>query len=340
MRWAGRPPLYLPAPDRIRFSPLTDLPNFGDVTAAARRLKGHARRTPMLCDTALDEHIDGEAFLKCENFQRIGAFKFRGAWNAISQLTEDQRTRGIITHSSGNHGQAVALSGRLLGITTTVVMPMDAPVRKRAATEDHGAMIIDYDPANAKREAISKDLVETHGYTLIPPFDHPHVIAGQGTAALELLDQSGPLDTLLVPCGGGGLLSGNAISTRHLQPACRIIGIEPELADDATRSFRSGTLQRVDNPRTIADGTRTESLGTITFPLIQNLVDDFCTVTEEAIVEAVRFLFHEVKLVVEPSGALGVAALLSGRAPGKGRIGVIISGGNIDGQTIADILNP
>lgn len=320
--------------------PLTDLPDFSDVTAAAERLKEHALRTPVLGNTLLDEHIDGKAFLKCENFQRIGAFKFRGAWNAISQLTEDQRSRGVITHSSGNHGQAVALSGRLLGISTTVVMPRDAPLRKRAATESHGATIIDYDPATAKREVISAEQVETHGYTLIPPFDHPHVIAGQGTAALELLEQSGPLDCLLVPCGGGGLLGGNAISTRHLQPACRIIGVEPELADDATRSFRSGTLQRVDNPRTIADGTRTESLGAITFPLIQNLVDDFCTVTEEAIVEAVRFLFHDVKLVVEPSGALGVAALLSGKVPAKGRIGIIISGGNIDGQTIADIVNP
>jgi threonine dehydratase len=256
----------------------------------------------------------------------------------MCRLDDEARGRGVVTHSSGNHGQAVALSGQLLGIKTTVVMPQNAPVRKRAATERYGATVVDYDPAVAKRENISAELAREHGYSLIPPFDHPHVIAGQGTAALELLADSGALDMLLVPCGGG-LLGGNAISTRHLQPDCRIIGVEPALADDATRSFRTGTLQRVDNPQTIADGTRTESLGQITFPLIQKLVDDFCTVTEEAIVEAVRYLFHELKIVVEPSGALGVAALLSQAVPAAGRIGVIVSGGNIDGETIAAILN-
>ena len=316
-----------------------ELPTFDDVRGAADRLAGHARRTPVLIQTRLDDEVSAEIYLKCENFQRIGAFKFRGAWNAISQLDPEARNRGVVTHSSGNHGQAVALTGQLLGIQTTVVMPQDAPVRKREATERYGATVVDYDPAISKREDISAELAREHGYSLIPPFDHPHVIAGQGTVALELLTDSGELDMLLIPCGGGGLLGGNAISTRHLQPGCRIIGVEPELADDATRSFRTGTLQRVDNPRTIADGTRTESLGQITFPLIQKLVDDFCTVTEEAIVEAVRFLFHEVKIVVEPSGALGIAALLAGAVPAAGRIGVIVSGGNIDGETIAAILN-
>ena len=316
-----------------------ELPTFDDVKDAADRLAGHAHRTPVLTQTRLDDDVGAEIHLKCENFQRIGAFKFRGAWNAMCQLDQEARGRGVVTHSSGNHGQAVALSGQLLGIKTTVVMPQNAPVRKRAATERYGATVVDYDPAVAKRENISAELAREHGYSLIPPFDHPHVIAGQGTAALELLADSGALDMLLVPCGGGGLLGGNAITTRHLQPKCQIIGIEPAVADDATRSFRTGTLQRVDNPQTIADGTRTESLGQITFPLIQKLVDDFCTVTEEAIVEAVRYLFHEVKIVVEPSGALGVAALLSQAVPGAGRIGVIVSGGNIDGETIAAILN-
>ena len=316
-----------------------ELPTCDDVKDAADRLAGHAHRTPVLTQPRLDDDVGAEIHLKCENFQRIGAFKFRGAWNAMCRLDHEARARGVVTHSSGNHGQAVALSGQLLGIQTTVVMPQNAPVRKRAATERYGATVVDYDPAVAKRENISAELAREHGYSLIPPFDHPHVIAGQGTAALELLADSGALDMLLVPCGGGGLLGGNAISTRHLQPDCRSSGVEPAIADDATRSFRTGTLQRVDNPQTIADGTRTESLGQITFPLIQKLVDDFCTVTEEAIVEAVRNLLHEVKIVVEPSGALGVAALLSQAVPAAGRIGVIVSGGNIDGETIAAILN-
>jgi threonine dehydratase len=277
--------------------------------------------------------------LKCENFQRVGAFKFRGAFNTISQLTDEQKGRGIITYSSGNHAQAVALVGRLLKVRTTVVMPDNAPMVKRDATEAYGATVIEYDPKKTTREEIANILKAEHGYTIIPPFDHLEVVAGQGTAALELFEEVKTLDVLLVPCGGGGLLSGSAIAAKAMDPSCRVIGIEPELADDATRSFHTKTLHTVKNPPTIADGTRTPSLGKLTFPLVLEYVDDMRTVSETAIVEAVQFLFYRMKMVVEPSGALGVAALLSCEVSTTGRVGVIISGGNIDGDLMSKILN-
>ncbi|MGD8297525.1 MAG: threo-3-hydroxy-L-aspartate ammonia-lyase [Desulfobacterales bacterium] len=309
------------------------------VKAAQKRLKGHAHVTPIVTSRTLDRLGGAQIFLKCENFQRIGAFKFRGAYNAMSQLTDDQKKRGVITHSSGNHAQAVALVGRLLGIKTVVVMPDDAPPIKRSATEDYGASVIEYNPADASREKISRDLSVRHGYTLVPPYDHIDIVAGQGTAAMELFDELGSLDMLLVPCGGGGLLSGCAVAAKGKNPNCRVIGVEPELADDATRSFHSGKLQSVKNPPTIADGTRTPSLGDITFPLVREYVDDMKTVPESAIIEAVKFLFYRTKLVVEPSGALGVAAILSGQINPCGRIGIILSGGNLDGATIKIILD-
>ncbi|UCG04841.1 MAG: pyridoxal-phosphate dependent enzyme [Desulfobacterales bacterium] len=244
---------------------------FERVLAAAKRLRGQAYRTPVVTSRTLNQKVGAEIFLKCENYQRVGAFKFRGAYNAMSQLADEQRGRGVITHSSGNHAQAVALVGRLLGIQTTVVMPNDAPRIKRDATEAYGATIIGYDPEETTREKISTDLKETHGYTLIPPYDHEDIIAGQGTAALELGEKVKNLDMVLVPCGGGGLLSGCAIASKGINPKCRVIGIEPELADDATKSFRTGTLHTVHNPPTIADGTRTPSLGKITFPLVRIL---------------------------------------------------------------------
>lgn len=309
------------------------------VEAARKRLQGQAHVTPVATSQTLNRMTAAEVFLKCENFQRMGAFKFRGAYNAMSQLSDEQKKRGVITHSSGNHAQAVALVGRLLGIQTTVVMPNDAPAVKRTATEQYGATVIGYDTAETTREKISQDLVKEKGYTLVPPFDHINIVAGQGTAALELMEEAAPLNMLLVPCGGGGLLSGSAIAAKGLNPNCRVIGIEPQLADDATRSFRTGKLHSVKNPPTIADGTRTPSLGKITFPLVREFVDDMQTVTESAIIEAVKFLFYRMKLVVEPSGALGVAALLSGAVQPKGRIGVILSGGNIDGATMKQILD-
>ena len=318
---------------------MSQLPTFPDVLAAHKRLAGHALRTPTLSSPAINQHLDLSLFFKCENLQRIGAFKFRGAWNAMSQLTESARQKGVVTHSSGNHAQAIALCGKLLDIRTTVVMPNNAPRFKRNATAAHGATIIDYDPADKRREEISANLAKTHGYTLVPPFDHPHIIAGQGTAALEMLEDEEDLDLLLIPCGGGGLLSGSALSARHLTPQCRVIGVEPMMADDAARSFRSGNIERVSNPNTIADGTRTESLGQITFALIRQNVDDIVTVPEDAIKEAVRLLFRLGKLVVEPSGALGLAALLCSAVPAHGRIGIMISGGNIDDQCMTELLS-
>jgi len=286
----------------------------------------------------LNECLGAEVFLKCENFQRIGAFKFRGAYNAMSRLSAAERRRGVISFSSGNHAQAVALVGRLLGIQSTVVMPEDAPVIKREATAGYGAQVILYDPRVRSREEIAKELQQQHGFTLIPPFDHIDIVTGQGTSALELCEQVKGIDMLLVPCGGGGLLSGCAIAAKGMNAKCQVMGVEPEVADDATRSYYSGTLQTVINPPTIADGTRTPSLGKITFPLVLKFVDAMKTVSEDAIKEAVRLLFYRLKLVVEPSGALGLAALLSGKVQGRGRVGVILSGGNIDGPTMQRIL--
>ncbi len=312
---------------------------FEQIQAAKERLNGHANVTPVMTSRTLNQWIGAEIYFKCENLQRIGAFKFRGAFNSISRLSEAEKDRGVITYSSGNHAQAVALVGRMLGVQTTIVMPNNAPETKRAATMDYGATIVEYDPENTSREAVAERLQSTNGFTMIPPFDHLDVIAGQGTAALEMFDQIGRLDTLLVPCGGGGLLSGSAIASKNIDPNCRVIGVEPELADDATKSFYTKQLHRVKNPPTIADGTRTSSLGKITFPLVLEYVDEMKTVSEEAIMEAVKFFFYRMKLVVEPSGALGLAAVLSRAVILKGRTGIIISGGNIDSATMTMILN-
>ncbi|MBW1865934.1 MAG: threo-3-hydroxy-L-aspartate ammonia-lyase [Deltaproteobacteria bacterium] len=312
---------------------------FKQVQAAKERLKGSANVTPVMSSRTLNQIVGADVFFKCENFQRIGAFKFRGAFNSISQLSKAEKARGVITYSSGNHAQAVALVGQMMNIQTTIVMPNNAPATKRAATEDYGATIVEYDPEKASREDIAKELETQNGFTMIPPYDHMQVIAGQGTAALEMFEEIGPLDMLLTPCGGGGLLSGSAISAKGMSPDCKIVGIEPELADDATKSFYTKRLHRVENPPTIADGTRTPSLGKLTFPLVLEYVDDMKTVSEKAIIEAVQFLFYRMKLVVEPSGALGLAALLSQVVVPEGRVGIILSGGNIDSDTMITILN-
>lgn len=312
---------------------------FDDIQAAAARLTGIAHRTPVMTSRTLDALTGAAVLLKCENLQRVGAFKIRGAYNAVSQLDAAQRARGVITYSSGNHAQAIALACQMLGVRAVVVMPDNAPATKRAATEAYGAQVIGYDPQQQDRRVVAEALASQHGYSIVPPYDHPHIVAGQGTAALELCQDAGPLDALLVPCGGGGLLSGSAVAAKALCPACRVIGIEPALADDATRSFRTGTLHTVHNPPTIADGTRTPSLGEVTFPLVRRYVDDMQTVSETAIIDAVKFLLFRVKLVVEPSGALGVAALLSGAVRLRGRVGVILSGGNIDAATLIQILS-
>ncbi len=302
-----------------------------DVEAAAERLKSVAHRTPVLTSRTVNERTNSQVFFKCENFQRAGSFKFRGAYNALAQLSEEQKQRGVLTFSSGNHGQALALAGQLLGIHTTVVMPKDAPEVKLAATRGYGAEVIVYDRAEAKREELGKNLASDRKLTIIPPYDHPHIIAGQGTTAKELIEEVGQLDMLLVCCGGGGLLSGCAMATKALSPNCRVIGIEPAQADDATRSFHTKTLQTVHNPDTIADGARTPSLGQLTFPLVLHYVDDMVTVSEEAILRTMFLLWERLKIVVEPTGVLAATALLEGvvKMP-DARIGVIITGGNVD----------
>lgn len=304
---------------------------FDEVLAAARQIAGAAHRTPVMTSRLLDAACGNQVFLKCENFQRVGAFKFRGAFNAISRLSPAEKAAGVITHSSGNHAQAVALVSQMRGVKATIVMPVNAPALKLAATRAYGAAVVLYDPATAVREAISQELAQRNGYVLIPPYNHPHIVAGQGTAALELFEETGPLDYLFVPCGGGGLLSGSALAAKHRAPGCRVIGVEPAAGDDATRSFHSGVLQTVRNPQTIADGAATGSLGDLTFAMIRRYVDDMLTVSDEDLVRTLAFVWTRLKLVVEPTGVLGLAALFNHRVALTGRrVGVILSGGNVD----------
>jgi threonine dehydratase len=305
---------------------------------ARERLRGQAHVTPVATSRTLNDMVGCEILFKCENLQRIGAFKFRGAYNAISQLTPEQRKRGVITFSSGNHAQAVALTCKIFGIHATIVMPKNAPASKRLATEGYGAEVVLYEGEVHNREGIAAELQAKHGYTMVPPFDDLNVIAGQGTATAELIEQVGALDYILTPCGGGGLLSGTAVAAKNLAPKCKVIGVEPELADDATRSFRTKTLQRVDHPQTIADGVRTPTMGKHTFELVLKNVDEMATVSEDAIKDAVRFLCYRMKLVVEPSGALGLAAILSKSVKVHGRVGIILSGGNIDAEVMRQLL--
>ncbi len=311
---------------------------FNSIINASERLKGHANHTPVMTSGTLNKLVGADIYFKCENFQKIGAFKFRGAFNSISKLTTREKSKGVIAYSSGNHAQAVALVGKLLNIETTIIMPKNAPVTKLAATKEYGAIVVEYDPLTESREDIASKIQGEQGLSLIPPFDHKDVIAGQGTAALELFDQAGPLDMLLTPCGGGGLLSGCAVAAKGKNPDCKVIGVEPELGDDACRSFKTGILHTIKNPDTIADGTRTASLGKITFPLILKNVDDMVSVSEKDIIRAVQFLFFRMKLVVEPSGALGLAALLSKKVVPEKKTGIILSGGNIDAKTMGMIL--
>ena len=293
----------------------------------------------MVTSRSVDERTGATIFFKCENLQRAGAFKFRGAYNALSQLTEAERRRGVLTFSSGNHAQAVALAGQLLGIPRVIVMPSDAPSVKREATEGYGAEVVLYDRAGDDREAIGRKIAEDRGLTVVPPYDHPDVIAGQGTAALELIKEAGTLDWLFVPCGGGGLLSGSAMTAAALLPACRVIGVEPAAGDDATRSFKTKTLQTVDNPQTVADGARTPSLGSLTFPLVLDLVSNMMTVEDPVLLKTMFFLWERLKLVVEPTGALGAAAVLHGGLTLAGaRVGIILSGGNVDFRHVSEWL--
>lgn len=310
-----------------------------DIEAAASRIEGHAHKTPVLTSTTIDKKTGATVFWKCENFQRAGAFKFRGAFNALSRLTADEKRRGVLTFSSGNHAQAIALSGRLLSVPTVVVMPNDAPAVKVRATREYGAEVVLYDKNETTREALGKRLADERGLVTIPPYDHVDVIAGQGTAALELIREVGPLDYLFVCVGGGGLLSGCAAAATAASPGCKVIGVEPEAGDDATRSFRTKTLQTVHNPDTIADGARTPSLGKITFEMVMALVHDMMTVSDKELATTMFYLWERMKIVVEPTGALAATAVLSGRVDLRGkRVGVIVSGGNVDLTAVPRLL--
>src|SRR5688500_11613389 len=304
--------------------------SYADLAAAHERIKPQARRTPVMTARQVDELTGARVFFKCENLQRMGAFKFRGAYNALSQLTPEQKRSGVLAVSSGNHAQAVALSGQLLGIRTVIVMPANAPEVKLEATRGYGGEVVLYEKGE-DREALAARLAKERGLELIPPFDHPHIVAGQGTAAKELIEDAGALDALLVPCGGAGLLSGCAIAARHLSPGCRVIGVEPAAGDDATRSFKEKKLVKIAVPDTIADGARTTSLGKITFPLVLEHVSDMLTVTDEELLRTMFWLWERMKLVVEPTGALAACALIEQKLRlGNQRVGVILSGGNVD----------
>ncbi|ART63340.1 threo-3-hydroxy-L-aspartate ammonia-lyase [Kushneria marisflavi] len=319
---------------------MNHLPTFDDVVAASKRLEGHARRTPVMTSRTVDETLGAQVFFKCENLQRTGAFKFRGAFNTLSRFSPEQRRAGVVAFSSGNHAQAIALSARMLDIPATIVMPQDAPEAKVAATQGYGGQVVMYDRYTEDREQIGRDLAERHGLTLIPPYDHPDVLAGQGTAAMELLEETGPLDALFVCLGGGGLLSGCALAARAMSPQCRVYGVEPEAGNDGQQSFRSGRIVHIDTPKTIADGAQTQHLGQITFPIIQRDVDDILTASDAELIECMSFMAERMKLVVEPTGCLGFAAARQRAAELRGkRVGIIISGGNVDMARFAGLLS-
>jgi threonine dehydratase len=315
------------------------LPTYEDVAAASARLEGVAHRTPVLTSTTANERAGAQFFFKCENFQRMGAFKFRGGYNAISKLNEAQRKAGVLTFSSGNHAQAIALAARLLGVDATIIMPLDAPAAKRAATEGYGGKIVTYDRYKEDREAIAQRLSQERGLTLIPPYDHADVIAGQGTAAKELIEETGPLDLLFVCLGGGGLLAGSALAARALSPDCLVYGVEPEAGDDGRQSMAKGEIVTIAAPRSIADGALTTHLGKLTFPIIQRDVREVLTVSDAELVQTLKFYAERMKMVVEPTGCLSGAAAMGSKVDVAGkRVGVIVSGGNVDTASLAKFL--
>ncbi len=305
--------------------------SFDDIVHAHQRIAGIAHRTPVLTSTTANELTEAHVYFKCENFQRMGAFKFRGAYNAIAQLTSEQRARGVITYSSGNHAQAIALSACLLGVNAVVIMPLDAPDIKIAATRGYGGEVVLYDRYTEDREVIGCRLAEEQGLTLIPPYDHPHIMAGQGTVAKEFIEQVGELDILITPLGGGGLLSGCAVAARTMNPHCVIIGVEPEAGNDGQRSFQSGQIVHIDTPATIADGAQTQHLGQYTFPVLHKLVDDITTASDAQSVDAMKFFAERMKILLEPTGCLGAAAIFGKKIDvRRKKVGIVLSGGNID----------
>lgn len=306
-------------------------PTYKDVTEAHQRILPYLNKTPVLTSRTINELTGAQFYFKCENFQRMGAFKFRGAINALSQFTTEQRKMGVVTFSSGNHAQAIALSAKLLGIPATIIMPDDAPKAKMDATKGYGGRVITYNRYTEDREKIGQQLAQKEGLTLIPPYDHPHIIAGQGTAAKELFDKVGELDMLFVPLGGGGLLSGSLLSTKALSPQCKIYGVEPLTGNDGQQSLRKGEITHIDTPKTIADGAQTQHLGNYTFEIIRNNVDDILTATDEELISTLQFYAQRMKIIVEPTGCLSLAAArqFGDKLKGK-KIGIIISGGNVD----------
>ena len=319
---------------------MISLPTYDDVAAASERLAGHAHRTPVLRSSTADARWGAQFFFKCENFQRMGAFKFRGAFNALSRFDAAQRKAGAIAFSSGNHAQAVALSARLLGMPAVIVMPQDAPAAKLAATRGYGAEVVLYDRFTEDREALTQRLATERGMTLIPPYDHPDVIAGQGTAAKELIEEAGPLDALYICLGGGGLTSGSALAARALSPDCKVYGVEPEAGNDGQQSLRAGHIVHIETPRTIADGAQTQHLGAYTFGVIRRDVTDIRTVTDAQLVEGMRFFAERMKMVVEPTGCLAFAGAVADAPSLQGKkVGVIVSGGNVDLVRYAALLS-
>jgi threo-3-hydroxy-L-aspartate ammonia-lyase len=318
-------------------------PSYADVERAAERIRGHAHRTPVLTSRRVDAEVGASVFFKCENFQRMGAFKFRGAFNALSRFDADQRRAGVVAFSSGNHAQAVALSARILGVPATILMPQDAPPSKLAATRGYGAEVVEFDRYASDREALARAIADERGATLLPPYDHPDIIAGQGTATLELITEVGGLDALFVPLGGGGLLSGATLAARALSPACRIYGVEPEAGDDVRQSLAKGSIVHIPTPRTIADGAQTQHVGVLPFEILRGGpgvgVDAVLTATDDELVGAMRVFAATLKTVVEPTGCLGFAAMrrMAGELAGQ-RVGVVVSGGNVDVARYAALL--
>jgi threonine dehydratase len=316
------------------------LPTYSDVQAAAARIAGHAHRTPVMRSRYVDQLVGAQLFFKCENLQRSGAFKFRGAYNALAQFSPAQRAAGVVAFSSGNHAQAIALAAQLLAIPATIVMPHDTPAIKLAATRGYGAKTVIYDRFTEDRAAIARRLADEQGLTVIPPFDHADVIAGQGTAVMELIEDVGALDYVFTPMGGGGLVSGSALAAHALAPGCRVYGVEPEAGDDGQRSFRTGERVKIDTPRTIADGAQTQMLGELTFPLVRRELADVLTASDAQLIAAIQLFAARMKLVVEPTGCLGFAGALHGGVALAGqRVGVVISGGNVDLARFAEYLS-
>lgn len=316
------------------------LPTYDDVVSAAELIEGHAHHTPVFTSSIIDRETGAEFFFKCENFQRIGAFKFRGAFNALSRFTDEQKKRGVLAFSSGNHAQAIALAAKLLNIGATIIMPEDAPAAKLDATRGYGAKVVTYNRYAEDRDALSKKLADEGGLTLIPPFNHPDIIAGQGTAAKELIEEVGPLDALFVCLGGGGLLAGSALAAKALSPSCHVYGVEPEAGNDGQQSFRSGEIVHIDVPQTLADGAQTQALGDMTFAIIRDTVRDILSVSDDELVQGMKFFASRMKMVVEPTGCLAFAGARQFASSLKGkRVGVIVSGGNVDLDKFAALVS-